>query len=126
MHRDLKPSNVLFSGKGQPVITDFGLARQLAAPAGDSQTGGVIAGTPNYMAPEQVNGGGPEVGPPADVFALGVVLYELLTGVHPFDGPLGTVLARIVTADPDPPPRRRGRPAAIAPSAVVLVVGVLV
>ncbi|HJZ94059.1 MAG TPA: serine/threonine-protein kinase [Gemmataceae bacterium] len=107
VHRDLKPANVLHNAKGQPVITDFGLARNLMATSGDSQSGRQIVGTPNYMAPEQVNGDPGAGGPAVDIYALGVVLYELLTGARPFDGPLGTVLARITTDDPEPPSRRR-------------------
>jgi tetratricopeptide (TPR) repeat protein/predicted Ser/Thr protein kinase len=107
VHRDLKPSNVMANAKGQPVITDFGLARLLTATGGDSQSGQHMVGTPSYMAPEQVNGAAGTVGPAADIYALGVVLYELLTGARPFDGPLGTLLARITTDDPQPPTRLR-------------------
>jgi tetratricopeptide (TPR) repeat protein len=107
MHRDLKPANVLFNGKGQPVITDFGLARQLAAAGPESLSGPGIVGTPAYMAPEQVNGDAGAIGPATDVYALGVVLYEALTGRRPFEGPLGTLLARITTDEPEPPSRLR-------------------
>src|SRR4051794_4160842 len=104
VHRDLKPGNVMLDGQGRPVITDFGLARNLAA-VPDSRSGQAMVGTPSYMAPEQVNGTAGAGGPAVDVYALGVVLYELLTGARPFDGPLGTVLARITTDDPEPPSR---------------------
>ena len=106
VHRDLKPANVMVDAAGRPVVTDFGLARNLAA-APDSRSGQAMVGTPNYMAPEQVNGSAGAGGPAVDIFALGVILYELLTGTRPFDGPLGSVLARITTADPEPPARRR-------------------
>jgi tetratricopeptide (TPR) repeat protein len=106
VHRDLKPGNVMLDGQGRPVITDFGLARNLAV-LPDSRSGQAMVGTPSYMAPEQVNGTAGAGGPPVDIYALGVVLYELLTGTRPFDGPLGTVLARITTDDPEPPSRRR-------------------
>src|SRR5262249_49498649 len=64
-------------------------------------------GTPAYMAPEQVNGDLKSIGPATDVYALGIVLYEMLTGTRPFDGPLGILLARIVSDEPKPPSRIR-------------------
>jgi serine/threonine protein kinase len=107
VHRDLKPANILYNSKGQPVITDFGLARRSTSTSGMSSSGQGIFGTPAYMAPEQVNGDSKTIGPTSDVYALGVVLYELLTGTRPFDGTLGTLLARITTEDTEPPSRRR-------------------
>jgi tetratricopeptide (TPR) repeat protein/predicted Ser/Thr protein kinase len=107
VHRDLKPANILHNAKGQPVITDFGLSRRMTALSVDSLSGQDIIGTPAYMAPEQVNGDTKAIGPATDIYALGVVLYEMLTATRPFDGPLGSLLARIVTDDPEPPARRR-------------------
>src|SRR5262249_51521826 len=106
VHRDLKPSNILFNSKGQPAITDFGLARRLAPLSSESLTSELLAGTPAYMAPEQINGDA-AIGPATDVYALGVVLYETLTRTRPFEGPLGSLMAQITTNDPEPPSRRR-------------------
>ncbi len=83
IHRDLKPANVLFSRDGTPKITDFGLAKELGSGASLTPTG-LAVGTPAYMAPEQARGG--IVGPAADVYALGAILYEMLAGQPPFQG----------------------------------------
>jgi WD40 repeat protein len=99
IHRDLKPANVLLAEDGTPKITDFGLAKKLDE-AGKTATGAVM-GTPSYMAPEQA--GGKVVGPLADVYALGAVLYECLTGRPPFKAATHLdTLMQVVSDEPVP------------------------
>jgi tRNA A-37 threonylcarbamoyl transferase component Bud32 len=105
VHRDIKPANVLVANDGQVKVTDFGIAKAIGA--GDDLTRtGMVVGTARYLAPEQVNGD--PVDGRADVYALGLVLYEMLTGSLPFAGDteMATALARLTTA-PDPVRRRR-------------------
>ncbi|MEN6557907.1 MAG: serine/threonine-protein kinase, partial [Thermoguttaceae bacterium] len=104
VHRDLKPSNILLDANEQPFVTDFGLAK-IFAEQEDRTATGVIAGTPSYMSPEQAAGRPAEVGPASDVFSLGAILYELLTGTPPFhaESPLDTLLE--VLRDDPPWPR---------------------
>lgn len=105
IHRDLKPSNILFDSDGTPKVTDFGLAKRLERDDGQTQTGQVM-GTPSYMAPEQARGQTWQVGPLADVYALGAIFYEMLTGRPPFKGtsPAETVYL-VVNEDLVPPSR---------------------
>jgi hypothetical protein len=111
VHRDLKPANVLVTAEGTPKITDFGLAKFLGSDSGRTQTGAIL-GTPSYMAPEQAQGEGRGggVGPAADVWALGAILYECLTGRPPFRGPtVLETLEQVLTQEPVPLSRLQPR-----------------
>jgi hypothetical protein len=103
IHRDLKPGNVLMNADGEPILTDFGLARRLHQADERLTPSGAILGTPAYMSPEQVEARSEAIGPAADVYGLGVILYELLTGRTPFRGSMASVLAQIVSAEPERP-----------------------
>src|SRR5262249_44762856 len=109
VHRDLKPGNILLTPDGTPKITDFGLARRLEGSTGLTLSG-VALGTPSYMAPEQALGQSRAIGPTTDVYALGVILYELLTGRPPFraESAVETV-HQLLTQDPVPPSRLNGK-----------------
>ena len=103
LHRDLKPGNVLLDETGAAKIGDFGLAKQLDEATAHTQTGAIL-GTPSYMAPEQTGGEKATVGPPTDVYALGAILYETLTGRPPFRGPTALdTLAQVREREPVPP-----------------------
>jgi tetratricopeptide (TPR) repeat protein len=102
VHRDLKPANILLGEDGAPKISDFGLAKKLEIEQGQTLSG-VILGSPPYMAPEQASGKSKKVGPAADVYALGAILYECLTGRPPFKAPnVLDTLAQVLTEDPVP------------------------
>ena len=102
VHRDLKPSNILLDEDGQPMVSDFGLAKMFSA-GSEMTASGVITGTPSYMAPEQAAGHNSEVGPAADIYSLGAILYEMLTGRPPFhcENPLDTLM-EVLSREPIP------------------------
>ncbi len=110
VHRDLKPANVMIkttSGRREPVIVDFGLARRDNRQEQRLTKSGQIMGTLGYMAPEQIRGELNEIGPACDIYALGVILYELLTGLLPFSGSGLAVAGQILTRAPLPPSTHR-------------------
>ncbi len=104
LHRDLKPANILIDARGEPHLTDFGLAKVLGRAASTGTASGSVLGTPAYMAPEQASGGAKHASTAADVYSLGTILYEMLTGRPPFraETPLET-LRRVVEDPPKPP-----------------------
>src|SRR5262249_40657891 len=104
VHRDLKPGNVLLDGEGRPKVTDFGLAKHLQDDSGQTASGAIM-GTPRYMAPEQA-GGRKDVGPACDVYALGAILYECLTGRPPFSAATALDAVLLVMSAEVPAPRR--------------------
>ncbi|MCE9532882.1 MAG: protein kinase, partial [Planctomycetes bacterium] len=113
IHRDLKPGNILLDESGKPKITDFGLAKRwnpagLAVDSPVRTASGEVLGTPAYMAPEQARGDVRGIGPGADIYALGAMLYEMITGQHPFRGlSLIEILAQVVNSAPMQPRRLR-------------------
>ncbi len=105
VHRDLKPSNVFLAADGTPKVGDFGLAKMLDRQAMLTRSESVM-GSPSYMAPEQASGHAREAGPAVDVYAVGAVLYELLTGRPPFRGTTANeTLEQVKTTEPVPPSR---------------------
>lgn len=107
IHRDLKPANIIVDKRREPILMDFGVAWH---PEGEGQRltrGGGIVGTPAYMAPEQIDPSHGPISAQCDIYSLGVMMYELLTGRLPFDGEIGQVLLQLVTVDAIPPSRYR-------------------
>jgi serine/threonine protein kinase len=112
VHRDLKPANILLDsrgapsgGFGAPKIADFGLAKHLAGDSGQTREGDIV-GTPAYMAPEQAAGALDQIGPATDVYSLGVILYEMLTGRVPLQGPTSMATLMAVRSQEPLPPRQ--------------------
>ncbi|EAQ78811.1 bifunctional serine/threonine-protein kinase/formylglycine-generating enzyme family protein [Blastopirellula marina] len=105
VHRDLKPSNILFDQFGEPSIADFGLAKYLDGQTTIAKDGDLI-GTLAYMSPEQADGRASEVEPSSDIYALGVILYEMLTGVAPFNGKGKAIIHQILREEPEAPRKR--------------------
>lgn len=111
VHRDLKPSNILLRKNGEPVITDFGLARNLFSDQSSEEASsqraltvtGDLLGSPKYMSPEQVEADPRQVGPATDIYRLGVLLYQLVTGRVTFEGSMARVLHSIATEEPPSP-----------------------
>jgi formylglycine-generating enzyme required for sulfatase activity len=106
LHRDLKPANIMIDRRSEPIVMDFGLARRNDADDARLTHSGAMLGTPAYMPPEQVVGDVNALGPTCDVYSLGVILYELLCGRPPFEGPTAVVLGQILGSEPIPPSRR--------------------
>jgi serine/threonine protein kinase len=102
IHRDLKPDNIMVDNEGEPIVMDFGLARHVDDEAQVTQSG-VILGTPAYMSPEQVDGDPRRIGPATDIYSLGVILYQMLTGRLPFKGSLTVILRQIGSDAPQRP-----------------------
>ncbi|WP_437645514.1 protein kinase domain-containing protein [Sorangium sp. So ce362] len=115
IHRDLKPDNVLLGRDGRVVLTDFGIARAIVPDGEAGKTLGAVLGTPAYMAPEQVQGA-TDIDERADLYALGAMLYEMLTGERAWQGdaPLAVAAARLVADPPDPRHRRADLPDALS------------
>jgi serine/threonine-protein kinase len=106
VHRDLKPSNIMLDGDGIPHVTDFGLAKVFEGDSTQTASGTII-GTPCYMSPEQAAGRVADISPRSDIYSLGAILYEMLTGRPPFsqENPIDTLL-QVIESPPEPPRKR--------------------
>ena len=108
VHRDVKPANIMIDQRNEPIIMDFGLARPIDD--GDDARltrDGAILGSPAYMSPEQIEGRSAKLGPACDVYSLGVILYELLTGQLPFQGSIASIIGQVLSKQPDSPEKLR-------------------
>jgi serine/threonine protein kinase len=103
IHRDLKPSNIMIVTGVGPVVMDFGLAKAVRQADSKLTQEGSMLGTPAYMPPEQVNGDQERMGPASDIYSLGVIFYELLTGRLPFEGSMAAILGKILYTEPPTP-----------------------
>ncbi|MCB0029437.1 MAG: serine/threonine protein kinase, partial [Anaerolineales bacterium] len=111
IHRDIKPANIMFNDEGQVVLTDFGIVH-IVGDMGDDTVAGQIIGTPAYMSPEQ--GAGQPIGAPSDIYSLGVVLYQLVTGQLPFQAE--SALSMVMKHVNEPPPPIRQIDASVSPA----------
>jgi len=108
VHRDVKPDNILIDPNREPIVMDFGLALNVDVPTDVRLTqAGTIMGSPAYMPPEQIENDLKRIGPATDIYSLGVVLYELLTGRLPFEGSFAAVMGQILKDDPQLPSKLR-------------------
>ena len=103
VHRDLKPANIMIDAHQEPIIMDFGLARQMNKMDSRLTQEGMLMGSPAYMSPEQVEGDTERMGPSCDIYSLGIILYELLTGEVPFKGSIAAVMGQILSSAPRKP-----------------------
>jgi formylglycine-generating enzyme required for sulfatase activity len=103
VHRDLKPANIMVRPSGEPVLMDFGLACSVTSESEPLTGTGEVLGTPTYISPEQLEGDRARLTPAADVYSLGMILYQLLTGQVPFSGPLLVVVAQVRDTMPESP-----------------------
>ena len=103
VHRDLKPANIMLTKAHEPIIMDFGLARRQKIGEVELTQAGAVLGSPAYMAPEQVEARHQEIGPATDVYAMGIILYESVTGRRPFEGSPASIFGQVVSREPDPP-----------------------